>query len=102
MLGFSEGDGSFSYNRSSGSLYYKLYQKGNKDLLNAIIAYLNSLAPLDKLSDSIIDDAVNLYQNKNTGVWNLEINHKTFLEFVIIPLFNSVVFRTKKGLDYFD
>jgi hypothetical protein len=38
FLGFTEGDGSFTYTRSSGTLYYKLYQKGDKDLFNAIIA----------------------------------------------------------------
>lgn len=101
LLGFTEGDGSFTYNRSSGTLYYKLSQKDNKDLFNAIIAYLYSLAPLDRFPDGM-NNVVNLYQNKNTGVWVLDINHRTFLEFVIIPLFNSVVFRAKKGLDYFD
>jgi hypothetical protein len=62
---------------------------------------LHSLAPVDIFPDGI-HDAVNLYQNKNTGVWVLDINHKNFLEFVLIPLFNSVVFRAKKGIDYFD
>lgn len=36
LLGFTEGDGSFTYTRYSRTLYYKLSQKGNKDLFNAI------------------------------------------------------------------
>ncbi len=99
LLGFTEGDGSFYCDRSSGNLIYQLTQKGNRTLMSAIQVYLNSLAPQDQFT---INNAVNLYHKSNNDVWLLVVTQTAFLESVIIPLFNSRVFRTKKHLDYLD
>lgn len=100
LLGFTEGDGSFYYGRSSaGNLKYQLTQTGNKALMCAIQAYLYSLAPKDQFT---VNNVINLYYQSKTDVWVLVVTQTAFIESVIIPLFNSMVFRTKKHLDYLD
>jgi len=102
LQGFTEGDGTFYYERR-GTLKYQLTQKGNKGLMEAIQNYLNSLVPQDKLSFSgDIQKAARLYNPNKHNVWILYVSQLTFLEYVIIPLFNSGVFHTKKYLDYLD
>lgn len=44
MLGFIEGDGSFSFKTLSKSAFFTIGQKGNKELLLDILDYLNKLA----------------------------------------------------------
>ena len=103
LLGFVEGDGSFSYSRGKGgSLSFYISQKRNKTLLNAIRDFLQSLVPQDKKVSALgdIENAVHISVNKE--YLNLYVNHTAFIELVIIPLFNSMIFRSKKGLDYFD
>lgn len=51
---------------------------------------------------SFTNNAVNLYHKGNSDVWVLDITQIAFLESVVFPLFNSMVFRTKKHLDYVD
>lgn len=102
LLGFTEGDGTFHYDRR-GTFKYQLTQKGNKALMEAIQNYLNSLIPQDKLSFSEdIQKAVRLYNPNKQNVWILYVTRSIFLEYVIIPLFNSRVFHSKKYLDYLD
>ena len=102
LQGFTEGDGTFHYDRR-GAFRYQLTQKGNKALMEAIQNYLNSLVPQDKLSFSgDIQKAVRLYNPSKQNVWILYVTQSTFLEYVIIPLFNSGVFHSKKSLDSLD
>ena len=67
--------------------------------MTAIQAYLYSLAPQDQFTNN---NAVNLYYQSKHDVWVLVVTQTAFIESVIIPLFNSMVFRTKKHLDYLD
>lgn len=103
LLGFTEGDGTFHYDRR-GNFRYQLTQKGNKGLMEAIQNYLNSLVPQDKLLSfsGDIQKAVRLYNPNEQNVWILYVTQLTFLEYVIIPFFNNGVFHSKKSLDYLD
>jgi hypothetical protein len=68
LLGFTEGDGTFYYDRR-GTFKYQLTQKGNKGLMEAIRSYLISLVPQDKLSFfGNIQEAVFLYNPNKLNV----------------------------------
>ena len=99
LLGFTEGDGSFIYDRTQGSLKYQLTQKGNKGLMSAIQAFLYSLIPE---VEGPIKNGVNLNYKSGKSVWVLVVSQTAILESIIIPLFKSMVFRTKKSLDFQD
>lgn len=101
LLGFIEGDGSFSYQHKTGTLVLSITQKENKALLDAVLAYLLSLAKSEDFVKGI-NEAGYVYFDSKGGVWNLRVMRGDFIEFVIIPLFNSMIFRTKKYLDYLD
>ena len=105
LLGFTEGDGSFYYDRTMGNLKYQLTQKGNKGLMSAIQAFLYSLIPEIEGQDPLtsIKDGVKLNTDKyHKSVWVLVVTQTAILESIIIPLFKSMVFRTKKSLDFQD
>lgn len=94
LLGFVEGDGSFSSDRS-GNLTFSIGQKGNKALLLAIQDYLHNLAPIGE------NEGVKIYPDGQL-MWRLNVFRRDFIEHVIIPLFKSVNFLSKKYLDYCD
>lgn len=99
LLGFVEGDGSFSYNRLRNSLVFVITQKGNKGLMHAIANFLHSATP-QGVKSPLKDNVVSIYPDGEK--WNLAVNHMEYIEHIIIPLFNSVIFRSKKYLDYLD
>ncbi len=71
--------------------------------MDAIFAYLLSLAKSNDLAKGIcFNEAGHVYFDSKGGVWNLRIMRGDFIELVIIPLFNSMLFRTKNYLDYLD
>ncbi len=55
LLGFIEGDGSFSVKNDGKDVNFSISQKGNKDLLIAISKYLESYA-WDKEINNIIKE----------------------------------------------
>ena len=119
LLGFVEGDGWFSYDINNRSFTFGIIQKfrapphrggagttpprggsrGNKALFEAIVSFLN-LASVD-LGCEAGDSVANIYQ-KNTGEFFITIKRKVVIEKVIIPLFDSLTWHSKKYLDYCD
>lgn len=95
FLGFTEGDGSFFVERRNYQLGYSITQKGNKLLMEALVKYLNNLG-----AKKGVKSFCNLYLEG--GVCKLKICREDALHFVIIPLFDSVTWRSKKIEDYLD
>ena len=106
LLGFVEGDGSFSLVRNNE---YKLsfdISQSSKDLMLMveILNYLKKLAI--KLHDSEILEE-NIYIQKPSkdssyGMINLTIKNQTYVAKVLIPFFDSMIWLSKKELDYKD
>lgn len=95
FLGLTEGDGSFFIERRNYQLGYSIAQKGNKLLMEALVNYLNNLG-----THKGVKGFCNLYSDG--GVWKLRICREDALHLVIIPLFDSVIWRSKKLEDYQD
>lgn len=128
LLGFVEGDGSFSINTTKMKenifLRFKFIISQtvtDLDLLVAIKNYINSLAAstkkeaVDKLFLSgegkyeVIPNFVSLYLTKpdkkilnGKGKYNLTVQDSGFIKQILLPFFDRFIFRTKKGLDYVD
>jgi len=104
LLGFVEGDGWFSFSPQERLFTFGIVQKGNKALFEVILYFLNNLAgrecaPLLRRGNS--ESAVKIFSNK-VGIFSLVVKRAEFIEKVIIPLFDSLTWRTKKYLDYCD
>lgn len=100
LLGFSEGDGTFHYIISKESFTYSIGQKDSGALMIAIKNFLESRVTEGSIS-SVERDAVKIYPSK-PGVLQLTVRDLGFIESVIIPLFDSLTWHTKKKLDYVD
>nr|YP_009663707.1 hypothetical protein [Dactylella tenuis]QCW06845.1 hypothetical protein [Dactylella tenuis] len=96
ILGFVEGDGSFSYDSSSSANRFSIKQKDiNKAILIAIRDYFNNLARKSDYSLDINENVVNVY-NEMPNFSRLNISRTSFIGDVLIPFFNSLTFQTKK------
>jgi len=103
LLGFVEGDGWFSYDINGRSFTFGLIQKGNKALLDAIVSFLHNLASVELGSEAVDRNSVaNVYSRETTGAFFMTIKRKVIIEKVIIPLFDSLTWHSKKYLDYCD
>ena len=102
LLGFVEGDGWFSYNIDARSFTFGIIQKGNQDLFEAIVSFLHNLASLELGSEAGNQNSVANVYPKDTGAFFMVIKRKIIIEKVIIPLFDSVTWHSKKYLDYCD
>ena len=106
LLGFVEGDGSFNLVRNSE---YKLrfdISQSSKDLMlmTEIKNYLKKLA-LKSHDSEILEE--NLYlqkpsKNSSFGMVNITIKNQIHIAKVIIPFFDSMIWLSKKELDYKD
>jgi hypothetical protein len=123
LLGFIEGDGSFSYKNLSKDANFSIIQKGNKDLLMAIAEYLQSLLQcslnnkiaakpgsfspeLELLRIPLAKESFHtknwVYISEYNGLCNLSANNTFYLNIVIAPLLDNLTWRSKKYLDYCD
>lgn len=102
LLGFVEGDGWFSYSINDRSFTFGIIQKGNKALFEAILSFLDNLASLELGSEAGDRNSVANIYPKNTGAFFMIIKRKIIIEKVIIPLFDSLTWHSKKYLDYCD
>lgn len=91
-----EGGGSFSYNALTKNVIFLVAQKGNEDLLKEIVRFLQEF---DR--NIILENGVKIYPGYS-GQFNLSVNNNDFIEAVLIPLFDSVKWYSKKYLDYED
>lgn len=92
LLGFVEGDGSFYLDSEIETLAFSIKQKGNKTLMLAIKNYLDSLAKALGLTFSENTVKVN---SSDRGTWKLRITDLRYLELVVIPLFESLIWYSK-------
>jgi len=104
LLGFVEGDGSFSalsYGINAHRFTFSIKQKNiNKAVLEAIKDFLLRLSP-----DSSIyfdKEGIGIWTDNSTNTLNLMIRRLKYIEEIIIPLFNSLTFHSKKSMDYYD
>lgn len=129
LLGFVEGDGSFSINltKVQDNSYLKFrfmiaQSATDLDLLIAIKNYLNGLASssVNLNTENLVDTSnqlvnfedenhVSMYltEAKNDklnakGKCNLVVQNIGFITEILIPYFDRLTFQTKKGLDYVD
>jgi len=101
LLGFVEGDGSWSVNKQNLLLSFSIAQS-YKDLklMEAIKNYLNNLS-ID------FDDVVNLgfYKSKTdnkSDMINLNVTKTEFISQVLVPFFQKMVWVSKKEIDFID
>lgn len=99
LLGFVEGDGSFYLESNKNALLLGIKQKGNKDLLVEIQNFFYNFARVK--SNISFKDEIRIYM-KEKGMFLLSVKGMDFLDSVVIPLFDGVVWHSKKYLDYCD
>lgn len=98
LLGFFEGDGSFYFSSDRNTVVFALTQKGNLDLMIAIKEFLlRANSNISEIKSNLIK-----VESKDRGVTILSIYSAEFIQLVIIPLFDDLIFRSKKYLDYCD
>lgn len=114
LLGFIEGDGSFSITKADFILTFSISQKGNLVLMEAIRSYLfnlkdrgswGSLTPEIKVP---VSDRNVIYLTKTKSkaspsyTYVLIVKSRQYVNNVLIPYFDSLTFHSKKKLDYLD
>ena len=89
LLGFVEGDGSFSCLAAKTILKFSITQKGNKGLMIAINDYLNNFLKENlKLGINYKEENTNyVYLHSKEDVWCISIANTYYIENVIIPFF---------------
>jgi len=102
LLGFVEGEGSFYFSASNKSIVFSISQKGNETLMLAIQEFLYNLVPLEQLNSVIDDENWVKINSDSRGIFNLIVQRRSYIEFVLIPFFDSITWRSKKFLDYKD
>ena len=95
LLGFVEGDGSFSYKKLPACLVFVIAQKENLALMYAIRDYLINLAQYNEQSAIYVR-----YTPENVS--ELRIERESLIKEVIIPLFSTMNFKSKKLQDFED
>lgn len=99
ILGFVEGDGSFSL-RKDYTLTFNIGQSiKDLSLMKAIQDFFDNLGKTVNGRD--LNDVARLSCRSNDMVY-LTINRLDYITKVLIPFFNSMIWRTKKEKDYKD
>lgn len=114
LVGFIEADGSF-FVRSTGALGVSIKQKGNLGLMKAIQNFFNKLLTLQTSTALKLNGSYTLNSNINIApisttktanaedaVNSLTISREGFIINVLIPFFDSLIWHTKKEIDYKD
>ena len=107
LLGFIEAEGSFSVVERDYRLIFSLSQSEvDLILMQEIKNFFNNLAQQTNTSSykskSISFSSYKRYVNSRYSIINLKIQNKDFIANVLIPFFDSMVFFSKKGLDFQD
>jgi hypothetical protein len=113
LLGFIEGDGCFYLHVNANDYSVKLEMTirqtfTEKSLMEAIKQFLHptNLVPLESgLSSILADIALYLFEPKKENinpVYTIVVRDLSYICFILIPLFNTLTFHTKKALDYKD
>lgn len=103
MLGFVEGEGSFNVSKKNYRLVFCIAQS-EKDLvlMQEIKKFFNNLAPSSNLDDGVGFSSTKRYPHMPYAVINLLIQNQNFIANVLIPFFDSLIFNSKKQLDFQD
>lgn len=102
LLGFVEGEGSFYFSASNKSIVFSISQKGNEALMLAIQKFFYNLVPSEQLNSVINDESWVKINSDSRGIFNLVVQRRSYIEFVLIPFFDSITWQSKKFLDYND
>jgi NADH-ubiquinone oxidoreductase chain 5 len=107
FLGFVEGEGSFSVKKGGNFLLvFSLCQSSNNLPLMEAIKYFICNLPGDYKSRRNYDSVVSLSTakavNNSKPVTQIAITNNYFLRNVLVPFFDSMVWRSKKELDFKD
>jgi hypothetical protein len=96
LLGFIEGDRSFSIAKKDNILTFSISQKGNLVLMEAIKKYLSNLASSFKEKKNTLNiDVIYITKSKNSSsetVYVLIVKSKEFVKSVLIPYFDTLTF----------
>jgi hypothetical protein len=109
LLGFTEGDGSFSVSNIKGfPLRFNIVQvKTEIKVIEAIRTFLLGYpgSHVKKRINSnliqIIEEKLSKNENRKLKL-SLNINDQNYLNNFLVPFFNNLIFLTKKDLDYKD
>lgn len=112
LLGFVEGDGSFCIAKKGLILTFALGQKGNLALMEAIQSYLLNLAnknysatgytKAQNENRNFIYLTKSIRKSSSEFIYVLIVKDKDYIENILIPYFDSLIFHSKKELDYLD
>nr|WPM94709.1 hypothetical protein [Ceratocystis fimbriata] len=105
LLGFIEGDGSFSINkRNQYRLDFSMSQSyTNKDLMKSIKVYLENLPNTEGNYEGAIgisDVSINKPNQKSTT--RIETARMSYITNIFIPFLESLTWQSKKYLDFLD
>lgn len=99
LLGFVEGEGTFGFKNLVP--YFQVAQHvKNVHVLNAIALFLSQLTIPANAPVSLTALAMSTVVNKRTNVQTNSVTGIDNLFFIILPLFISVQFVTRKGIDF--
>lgn len=104
LLGFVEGDGSFNVVKAENILQFSITQKGNLALMETIKNFFIDLAKSQDLSITqgfIYITNINIVKPEVSN-HVLSIKNNDFIKKILIPFFDSMVWHSKKELDYLD
>jgi hypothetical protein len=106
LLGFVEGDGSFSIQKGGNFILVFSITQVSKDLplLGAIKDFICNLPGDYKIRSNHNGGVVNISTSQSVGnpASKLGVTNRYFLKNVLVPFFDSLVWHTKKELDYKD
>lgn len=109
LLGFVEGEGSFYLNQSGKYRLTFSISQSARDLAlleESPKTFLHSLRPgHSMLCYTLSDNPESLsyiYEQKGKNTWFLQISDTNYIKNILIPLFDSLVWHSKKELDYID
>lgn len=97
LLGFVEGEGTFGYKNAVP--YFQLSQHSkNNHVLDSIDIFLSNL--IKNNSSKLISFHMTKVINKKTSVLSYTIQDTEILSNCIVPFFSSMIFRSRKKLDF--
>jgi len=105
LLGFVEGEGSFIVRKDNYKLIFTLTQSyRDLSLMESIKEFLYNLPFVDKNNMDKTNISITTFKESTVinPIVRLTIVKTDFIKFVIIPLFNSLTWRSKKELDFQD
>ena len=105
LLGFIEGEGSFSVVRGYGLTFSINQSSKDNALMVAIKNYLNNIPGAVEYMRSEKDSVVYLgtfMGTANNEITRISISQIGYIRSVLIPFFEGLVFRSKKYLDFQD